>query len=462
MTIKFNKTEEFKNAKTALVTAMKDGDEKTQQEAFGNFFDALQEQVSASVSEQVNDSMLDRSILQNRGQNVLTSEETKFFNAAIQEGGFTDESILPVTTQERVFEDLKNEHPLLNAIGLQDMGAVTRIIKADPEGAAIWGKLFGAIQGQVNTAFSEEEINQLKLTAFGVLPNDMLELGPQWVERYIRTLLVEVVSVALEKAFVIGTGNNEPTGLNRDVDPDTGTVTEKTAKGTLTFKPGRTTVIEMKNVVKGLSKNAKGKARKVAGKIVMVVNPFDHFDITASATTQNSNGVYVTNLPFNPEVVESEFVSEGKVIFFVKGQYLAAIAGGYKLKKFDQTLAMEDAQLYTIKQFANGKPLDNNASVVYDLAVAEGTPDAPTNLATSNVTDTSLTLSWDPVTYPEGIANYEIYRNGSRVATSTVASFNDTGLVASTDYIYQVRAIGNNGLESVLSAELTVTTAAAV
>ncbi|UFU01331.1 fibronectin type III domain-containing protein [Radiobacillus kanasensis] len=96
------------------------------------------------------------------------------------------------------------------------------------------------------------------------------------------------------------------------------------------------------------------------------------------------------------------------------------------------------------------------------MEVAEGTPDAPTNLATTNVTDTSLTLTWDAVTYPDGIANYEIYRNGVKINTSTVASFNDTGLAASTDYIYQVRAIGNNGLESVLSNELTVTTAATV
>ena len=63
-------------------------------------------------------------------------------------------------------------------------------------------------------------------------------------------------------------------------------------------------------------------------------------------------------------------------LFFVKGKYLAAVGGGYKLRKFDQTLAMEDAHLYTIKTFAYGTPDDNNAAKVYDLAfeVAEETP----------------------------------------------------------------------------------------
>lgn len=376
MTIKFKKTEELQNAKAALAKAMTEGNESDQKVAFENYLEALQSDVTASIYKQVNDEMLDRSILQNRGQNVLTSEEMRFFNEAIDKKGFDDDSILPVTTQERIFEDLQAEHPLLNALGLVDMGAVTRIITSDPNGAAVWGPLFGDIKGQIGANFKEETITQLKLTAFAVVPNDMLELGPVWVERYVRTVAVETISVGLERGFVLGGGpsRNEPIGLTKDVTED-GAVVDKTPTGTLTFEPGRTTVTELKEVVKGLSRGADDKVRRVAGKIVMVVNPFDHFDIVAASTTQNQNGVYTSNLPFNPQIVESEFVTEGTVIFFVKGQYLAVMAGGYRLKKFDQTLAMEDATLYTIKQFANGKPVDNNASVVYTLAIEDGASD---------------------------------------------------------------------------------------
>jgi HK97 family phage major capsid protein len=373
MTIKFNKSEAMNEAKSKLAAVLTNA-ESTEQEqtaAFQTYFDTLQHEVANNVRKQVNDEMLDRSILQQRGQNVLTSAEMKFFNAVVQDGGFKDDSILPETTQERVFEDLVTEHPLLDALGLQDLGAVTRFIYSDPEGAAVWGPLFGEIKGQINAAFHEKQIGQLKLTAFAAIPDDMLQLGPVWVERYVRTVIVEAYAVGLESGFVNGNGNNQPVGLLKDVNAETGAVTDKASSGTLTFKPGRTTVIELKDVFKGLSKNAKGKNRKVAGKIVMVVNPFDNFDIQASATTQNANGVYVTNLPFNPQIVESEFVPEGKVIFFVKGEYIAAVAGNYQLKKFDQTLAIEDAILYTIKRFANGLPKDNKASAVYDLAIDE-------------------------------------------------------------------------------------------
>src|SRR5699024_5364074 len=123
-------------------------------------------------------------------------------------------------------------------------------------------------------------IGQLKLTAFAVIPKDMLELGPEWVERYVRTLLVESYSVGLEYGFVNGRGasQNEPIGLIKDVDGETGAVTDKESEGTLTFAPsqfGEVVAGELHDVIKALSTDADGKARKVLNRVVMVVNPVD-------------------------------------------------------------------------------------------------------------------------------------------------------------------------------------------
>lgn len=378
MTIKFNfkNEEKFQNAKKELTNAMENGGEEEQKEAFNNFFDAMQESIQTQIKTELNNDMLDRSILQSRGQNVLTAEERKFFNAVVEEGGFTDESILPVTTQERVFEDLTEEHPLLGVLGLRDLGAVTRFITSDPEKAYAWGPLFGDIKGQVNAAFDEEEIGQLKLTAFAVIPNDMLELGPEWIERYVRTLLVESYSVGLEFGFVNGGGPaaNQPVGLMKDV-AENGAVTDKASSGTLTFTPserGEIVISELYGVINELSTDEEGKNRRVLNRVIMVVNPVDAIAVQARNTIQTANGQWVMSLPYNIRVVESEEIPVGKALFFVQGEYLAAIAGGYKLKKFDQTLAIEDATLYTIKQFANGRPLDNKAAVVYDLDINFG------------------------------------------------------------------------------------------
>ncbi|MCM3454408.1 phage major capsid protein [Heyndrickxia oleronia] len=377
MTMKLKgKMENFEAKKQAYMNVVKDENSTPEQleNAFNDMFTALQTDLTEKIANDARNEIHDAQILAARGQNVLTSEERKFFNAVVQDGGFKDDSILPETTQERVFEDLVTAHPLLDALGLQDLGAVTKFIYSDATKAYAWKEIFGDISGQVNAAFRSEKIGQLKLTSFAAIPNDMLELGPVWVERYVRTLLIETYSVGLEYGFVNGRGaaQQEPIGLMKNVDAETGAVTDKTSSGTLTFAPseyGEIVAGELYEVVKALSTNEKGKSRKVGGKIVMVVNPIDAIGVQFRNTIQTSSGQWVTALPYNIQVVESEEIPANKALFFVKGEYIAAIAGGYKLKKFDQTLAMEDATLYTIKQFANGKPKDNKTALVYDLDI---------------------------------------------------------------------------------------------
>ncbi|MGE1060275.1 phage major capsid protein [Bacillus sp. GMa5/1] len=381
MVIKFNN---FEEKKLAFAKATQEGTPEEQTAALNSMIGALATDVRADILNQVNESMVDRSIMQSRGANVLTSDEMKFFNAVVEEGGFKSTETLPKTTQERIFDDLVEDHPFLQHIGLENLGAVTEFVYGDPEGAAVWGPLFDGIKGQLNATFRKDSISQLKLTAFIPLANDMLKLGPVWVERYVRTMITEAMTVGLERGFVAGTGKNEPIGLLKDPSGSVtnGVYPDKKPVGTLTFEPGRKTINELKGVVKLLAKklNADGsdadRPKNIAGKVVMVTNPFDTYDIQANATIQNAAGVYVTSLPFNPIPTESVFVPQGKVLFFVKGQYVAAMGGTEPIKKFEETLALEDATVYIAKQFATGKPKDKYASQVYTLKIEE-TPTPP-------------------------------------------------------------------------------------
>lgn len=379
MTMKLKgKMENFETKKKAYMNVMKDENSTPEQleNAFSEMFTALQTDLAEQITTEARNEVHDAQILAARGQNVLTSAERKFYNEVIASGGFAEDTILPVTTQERVFEDLIAEHPLLDVIGLKDLGAVTRYIYSDATKAYAWGALFGEIKGQVTAAFREETVSQLKLTAFAVIPKDMLELGPEYVDRYVRTLLVESYSAGMEYGLVNGRGpsQNEPIGLMKDV-AENGAVTDKTTNGTLTFAPaeyGEIVSSELHDVIKALSVDSKGKARKVANKVVMLVNPTDAISVQFRNTIQTSNGQWVTSLPYNIQVVESEEIKVGNALFFVQGSYLAAIAGGYKINKFDETLAIEDARLYTMKQFANGRPKDNKTALLYKLDINFG------------------------------------------------------------------------------------------
>ncbi len=81
----------------------------------------------------------------------------------------------------------------------------------------------------------------------------------------------------------------------------------------------------------------------------------------------------------------------------------------------------------------------------YFVFIKEGTPDTqapstPTNLATSNVESTSLTLSWNASTDNVGIAGYDVFQGNTNIGTATGTSFDVTGLTKNTSYSFYVRA----------------------
>lgn len=86
---------------------------------------------------------------------------------------------------------------------------------------------------------------------------------------------------------------------------------------------------------------------------------------------------------------------------------------------------------------------------------------APTGVATSGATNSSMTVSWIAVS---GAAGYNVYRNGSKVTAApvTATSYNDTGLAASTSYSWTVAAVDGAGAEGALSSAATGTTTGGV
>lgn len=82
-------------------------------------------------------------------------------------------------------------------------------------------------------------------------------------------------------------------------------------------------------------------------------------------------------------------------------------------------------------------------------------PATPTGLTAGTPTASSVSLTWGAVT---GATGYAVYRDGTKVATTTTPSTTVTGLAASTAYSFQVTATNSAG-ESARSTAVTVTTA---
>ncbi|MDT2462845.1 MULTISPECIES: phage major capsid protein [Enterococcus] len=367
MTMKLSN--EFKTIRDNFLAAVNNNEPaEKQNELYGAMLDELLNEAKKQARAEA-----EGLIAANPADAKLSARERKFFNEITTDVGYKEEKLLPQETIDRIFENLTTAHPLLAEIGMVNAGLRLKFLKSETSGVAVWGKIYGEIKGQLDAAFSEEEAIQSKLTAFVVVPKDLKDFGPAWVESFVSTQIDEAFAVALEAAYLSGDGNDKPIGLNRQVQEGVsitgGVYPEKTALGDLTFADSVTTVKELTNVYKHHSTDEKGHAVAVDGKVVMVVNPSDAWDVKRQYTSLNAQGVYVTALPYNLKIVESLAQVAEKVVTFVNGRYDAYIGGGITLRKYDQTLAIEDMDLYTAKQFAYGKAKDDKAAAVWNLKV---------------------------------------------------------------------------------------------
>lgn len=372
MTIKLSN--EFETVKTAWIQSVQNNEPVEKQgELYGQMLDQMLEE-----AKRAGEMGAESYAASTTADGKLNAVQRKFFNEINTAVGYKDEELLPEETIDNIFEDVVSEHPLLAEIGLKNAGLRLKFLKSETSGVAVWGKIFGEIKGQLDATFSEEESISHKLTAFIVLPKDLSQFGPAWIERFVRLQIDEAFSVALELAFLTGTGKDQPVGLNRSVAEDVavvdGVYPEKEATGTLTFADSKTTVKELTALYKHHSTKENGKALAVAGKVTLVVNPADAWDVRSQYTSLNANGVYVTALPYNLKIVESVAQASAKSLSFVTGRYDAFLGGGIAVKKYDQTLAIEDLDLYVAKTFAYGKAKDDKAAAVWNLAISETAP----------------------------------------------------------------------------------------
>ncbi|ECQ5327156.1 phage major capsid protein [Listeria monocytogenes] len=368
-----NNLANYEEKRTAFVNAVKNEEtQEIQNEAYVEMVDAMAADIMDQAKKEARQEA-DQYISASRTDKNITNEEIKFFNDINKEVGYKEETLLPQTVVDEIFEDLTTEHPFLASIGMRTTGLRAKFLKSETSGLAVWGKIFGEIKGQLDATFSEEESIQNKLTAFVVVPKDLENFGPVWVKRFVVTQIEEAFAVALESAFIIGDGKDKPIGLTRKVGKGTnvvdGVYPEKVASGTLTFASSKVTVNELTDVYKYHSVKENGKPLNVAGEVTLLVNPTDAWDVKKQYTSLNANGVYVTALPYNLNIIESLFVPEKKAISYVAKRYDALIGGALNISTFDQTLAFEDLNLYAAKQFAYGKAKDEKAAAVWTLNI---------------------------------------------------------------------------------------------
>lgn len=322
----------------------------------------IMKEAKAAINEDLND----KAVLNKRGLNPLTAEETKYYNEVISKGGFSGvEELMPKTVIDRVFEDLEKEHPLLSKIDFVNTTGITEwITRTKDVEAAWWGPLADEIKKKLDNGFKKERTNLFKLSAYIPVTKSMLDLGPQWLDKFVRAMLGESMAIALELAIVAGTGKEQPIGMIKSLTKAVtdGVYSDKDATKLTDFKPATLG----KEVMAPLTKDG---TRSVNG-VIMVVNPMDYWSKIFGLTTfLTQNGTYVYGvMPIPVDIVQSVAMPTGKMAVGRAKDYFMGIGSSQKIEYSDQYHFLEDERVYLAKQYGNGKPKDDDSFLVFDIS----------------------------------------------------------------------------------------------
>ncbi|HFR4576470.1 TPA: phage major capsid protein [Streptococcus suis] len=379
MVLNIQETPKYHEAMNELAEKISKGaSQEEQKDLFANAFKVLGDEINSMAEEELERLVTDR--LKNQ---TLTPEEIKFFNEVTKpedNPGVKTEKIIPEEILIRVFENLKTEHPLLSVVKFKNTGLRLKAVIAETEGTAVWGEIYDEIKGQLKQTFDEIDFGMNKLTAFVVLPKDALRFSYSWLKQFIIDQIQEAFAVALELAIVKGDGNKQPVGLIKKVDDASRVLsgkiitypTDKDALASLAQITPENAVATFAPVMKHLSEETKKSGKKVYhnidGKVCLLVNPADRWELEAKFTKLTDGGAHVLTLPYSIKVIESLAIETGKAIAFVTDRYDAFMAASATIEEYDQTFALEDNQLYTCRGYFYGKAKDNNAAALLTLA----------------------------------------------------------------------------------------------
>ncbi|MBA2708434.1 MAG: hypothetical protein H0U59_11590 [Gemmatimonadaceae bacterium] len=100
-------------------------------------------------------------------------------------------------------------------------------------------------------------------------------------------------------------------------------------------------------------------------------------------------------------------------------------------------------------QDASGNRSNKATVMVSTTACADTTaPSSPTGFAASSVTQSSLTLTWNASTDNVGVAGYDVYKNGTKMESTTSRTSSQSGLACGTSYWFGVEALDAAGNRS--------------
>ena len=180
-------------------------------------------------------------------------------------------------------------------------------------------------------------------------------------------------------------------------------------------------------------------------------NPPVISNISANATTTSATITWTTDQSSASEVVYGTTTDYGSASSSASNvtSHGVTLTGLTASTTYDyeavSTNTSSQTSTSTNQTFTTASPLDTTP------------PSAPGSFAADAVSSDEVDLSWSASTDNVGVANYELYRDSSLIASPTGTTYSDLGLSASTTYSYAIVAVDTSGNVSASSTASATT-----
>jgi len=171
-------------------------------------------------------------------------------------------------------------------------------------------------------------------------------------------------------------------------------------------------------------------------------------NLTASNITMTSIDLDWNASTDNVGVTEYDVYQNGSLIVSTGNTYYA-VTGLNSGASYSYYVIAKDA-------VENESGASNTINITTDTDTQA--PTSPTNLSSSDITASSVALSWNASTDNIGVTGYDVYKNGAYIANTSATSYNVSELSMATTYSFYVKAKDAIGNISAASNSINVTT----
>lgn len=299
------------------------------------------------------------------GLRQLSDEENKFYDALKTDvrqaidGKQID--MIPTTIIDNTLADVKKASDLLSLVSFAPAD-VKKWLSASKTGTYAWGKLTDAVKGELSVAFEALNIELGKITAYLVLPKAIRDLSNPFVDKYFTAILAETMNDGLEYAFLLGTGVEQPIGVFRKINE-----VETNGEHKMKTKNSKLTEFTPKGLAPVKTQLSHGGNRAIPS-LALVCNPNDEAAYVDPALyVQALAGGYVQVSKDKIRTIPTANCPQGQAGLFIdKPDYYTMGLSAIEVKEYDQTKAMDDADVIIAKAYGNGRAVDDDVCFYFD------------------------------------------------------------------------------------------------